>query len=95
MQDPKLEQEIVDKLIKTLQIPNPSKGEASRHEILFPAHVIGLLTVKLWQHGLLSYMQAVMSNCIKAIEDRANVISSYFFVLSLVLRNQGFCIAVT
>ncbi|KAI9141921.1 putative class V myosin [Paraphysoderma sedebokerense] len=71
LQDPKLENEIVERLVKNLKAPAMTAKDCTRREVFFPAHVIGLFVIKLWQHGLTGNMQSVMTNCMRAVLDKA------------------------
>ncbi|KAJ1512880.1 Myosin type-2 heavy chain 1 [Coelomomyces lativittatus] len=73
LQDPKLESEVMEGLIRNLVIPRSSVQECSRRQIVFPAHVIGLYCMKLWQHGLSANMSALLSGTIRTIEERVHV----------------------
>ncbi|ORZ30724.1 P-loop containing nucleoside triphosphate hydrolase protein [Catenaria anguillulae PL171] len=70
LQDPKLESEIVDGLVRNLVIPKHATQDSSRRQIVFPAHVIGLFAIKLWQHGMNSNMQSFFKAVAQAIDDR-------------------------
>ncbi|KAI9221863.1 P-loop containing nucleoside triphosphate hydrolase protein [Blastocladiella britannica] len=71
LQDPKLEQEIIDGLIRNLVIPKNATQDASRRQIVFPAHVIGMYAIKMWQHGMSSNMSTLLKHVATAVDDRA------------------------
>ncbi|KAL7749084.1 Myosin type-2 heavy chain 1 [Sorochytrium milnesiophthora] len=70
LQDPKMETEIIDKLIRNLRIPRAESMDRTRRDIVYPAHCMGLYALKLWQHGLTSNVQAVMTNFMRAMDER-------------------------
>ncbi|KAJ3235651.1 Myosin type-2 heavy chain 1 [Chytriomyces hyalinus] len=67
--DKALEEEIIDSLITNLRIPLPSTQTiATRSEIFFPAHLIGLSMKQLLLYNLGTRTQVVMSNITTAIQ---------------------------
>ncbi|KAJ3368479.1 Myosin type-2 heavy chain 1 [Allomyces arbusculus] len=76
LQDPKLESEILDGVIRNLPIPKHATQDASRRQIVFPAHILGLYSIKAWQHGMNSNMASFLKNATQAIEER--VVASNF-----------------
>ncbi|KAJ3404664.1 Myosin type-2 heavy chain 1 [Chytriomyces hyalinus] len=67
--DKALEEEIIDSLITNLRIPLPSTQTiATRSEIFFPAHLIGLSMKQLLLFNLGTRTQVVMSNITTAIQ---------------------------
>jgi myosin-5 len=70
LQDEKLEEEILEALVRSLDIPKVNGQEATRRQIVFPAHVVGLFAIKMWQHGMSSKMSQFLKNVVQAIEDR-------------------------
>ncbi|KAI9187712.1 Myosin type-2 heavy chain 1 [Blastocladiella emersonii ATCC 22665] len=71
LQDPKLEAEVVDGLVRNLVVPKQATQDCSRRQVVFPAHVIGLYAIKMWQHGMNSNMSGFLRNVAQAVEDRA------------------------
>ncbi|KAJ3067979.1 Myosin type-2 heavy chain 1 [Podochytrium sp. JEL0797] len=67
--DKALEDEIIDSLITNLRIPLPStQTVATRPEIFFPAHLIGLSMKTLLLYNLGSRTQTIMSDITTAIQ---------------------------
>ncbi|ORY51880.1 hypothetical protein BCR33DRAFT_712079 [Rhizoclosmatium globosum] len=67
--DRALEDEIVDTLISNLRIPLPStQTVATRPEIFFPAHLIGLAMKRLLLFNLGTKTQTIMGNITKSIQ---------------------------
>jgi myosin-5 len=68
LEDKALEDEIIDSLITNLRIPLPStQTVATKKEIFFPAHLIGICMVQLLQNDLGPRMQALMLNVMKGM----------------------------
>ncbi|KAI9209768.1 P-loop containing nucleoside triphosphate hydrolase protein [Polychytrium aggregatum] len=69
LEDKALEDEILDSLVTNLRIPLPStQTVATRSEIFFPSHLIGLVATQLAHFGLAQRLQVVMGNTLKAIQ---------------------------
>ncbi|KAI8617042.1 P-loop containing nucleoside triphosphate hydrolase protein [Chytriomyces sp. MP71] len=67
--DKALEEEVIDSLITNLRIPLPStQTVATRGEIFFPAHLIGLSMKQLLLFNLGTRTQVIMSNITTAIQ---------------------------
>ncbi|ORZ15681.1 P-loop containing nucleoside triphosphate hydrolase protein [Absidia repens] len=67
-----LHNEILEGLVKTLKIPLPNmQSPPSEKEIIFPAHIIGTIILKMWklgymeesEHLLYSVMDAIQKQC--------------------------------
>ncbi|KAJ3288425.1 Myosin type-2 heavy chain 1 [Rhizoclosmatium sp. JEL0117] len=70
LEDKALEDEIIDSLVTNLRIPLPStQSVASRKEIFFPAHLIGITMTQLLRHNLGVRMQLLLPNAMNAIQN--------------------------
>ncbi|KAG0070757.1 Myosin type-2 heavy chain 1, partial [Podila epicladia] len=58
-----LQEEILGGLIKNMKIPSPSLSNLPLiKEIMFPAHLIGLLTTQMWKYGYIKESERLMIN---------------------------------
>ncbi|KAJ3023781.1 UNVERIFIED_CONTAM: Myosin type-2 heavy chain 1 [Siphonaria sp. JEL0065] len=65
-----LEDEIIDSLVTNLRIPLPStQTVASRKEIFFPAHLIGICMTQLLRNNLGVRMQLLLPNAMNAVQN--------------------------
>ncbi|KAJ3357277.1 Myosin type-2 heavy chain 1 [Entophlyctis luteolus] len=70
LQDKALEDEIIDSLVTNLRIPLPStQTVASRKEIFFPAHLIGICMTQLLRNNLGVRMQLLLPNAMNSIQN--------------------------
>jgi myosin-5 len=70
MQDVKrLDEDVLDGLIRGLKIPAPSLTNPSPvKEILFPANLISLVTNEMWKYGLISESERFLANVMQVIQ---------------------------
>lgn len=78
MQDVKrLDEDVLDGLIRGLKIPAPSLTNPSiMKEILFPANLISLVTNEMWKYGLIQESERFLANVMQTIQ--AHVMVSVF-----------------
>ena len=70
MQDVKrLDEDVLDGLIRGLKIPAPSLNNPSAmKEILFPANLISLVTNEMWKYGLIPESERFLANVMQSIQ---------------------------
>ncbi|KAG5645849.1 hypothetical protein DXG03_005191 [Asterophora parasitica] len=70
MQDVKrLDEDVLDGLIRGLKIPAPSLTNPSAvKEILFPANLISLVTNEMWKYGLIQESERFLANVMQSIQ---------------------------
>jgi myosin-5 len=70
MQDVKrLDEDVLDGLIRGLKIPAPSLTHPSAvKEILFPANLISLVTNEMWKYGLIPESERFLANVMQSIQ---------------------------
>ncbi|KIM48957.1 hypothetical protein M413DRAFT_438132 [Hebeloma cylindrosporum] len=70
MQDVKrLDEDVLDGLIRGLKIPAPSITNPSAvKEILFPANLISLVTNEMWKYGLIQESERFLANVMQTIQ---------------------------
>ncbi|KAG5635547.1 hypothetical protein H0H81_010894 [Sphagnurus paluster] len=70
MQDVKrLDEDVLDGLIRGLKIPAPSlKNPSAVKEILFPANLISLVTNEMWKYGLIQESERFLANVMQTIQ---------------------------
>lgn len=75
MQDIKrLDEDILDGLIRGLKIPAPSLTNPSAvKEILFPANLISLVTNEMWKYGLIPESERFLANVMQTIQSHVMV----------------------
>lgn len=78
MQDVKrLDEDVLDGLIRGLKIPAPSLTNPSAvKEILFPANLISLVTNEMWKYGLIPESERFLANVMQTIQ--AHVMVRFF-----------------
>ncbi|KAF9382462.1 Myosin type-2 heavy chain 1 [Podila verticillata] len=70
-----LQEEIMTGLIKNMKIPSPSLSNLPLiKEIMFPAHLIGLLTTQMWKYGYIKESERLMINVMQAIQHQSMAI---------------------
>ncbi|KAK3824514.1 MAG: P-loop containing nucleoside triphosphate hydrolase protein [Linnemannia gamsii] len=70
-----LQEEILSGLIKNMKIPSPSLTNLPLiKEIMFPAHLIGLLTTQMWKYGFIKESERLMINVMQAIQQQSMAI---------------------
>ncbi|KAI1295065.1 Myosin type-2 heavy chain 1 [Mortierella claussenii] len=71
-----LQEEVMNGLIKNAKIPSPSLSTAPQlKEVMFPAHLIGLLTTQMWKYGFIKEAERLMINVMQAIQQQSMSIS--------------------
>lgn len=75
MQDIKrLDEDVLDGLIRGLKIPAPSLTNPSAvKEILFPANLISLITNEMWKYGLIPESERFLANVMQTIQSHVMV----------------------
>lgn len=75
MQDVKrLDDDVLDGLIRGLKIPAPSLTNPSAvKEILFPANLISLVTNEMWKYGLIQESERFLANVMQTIQGHVMV----------------------
>jgi len=70
MQDVKrLDEDVLDGLIRGLKIPAPSiTNPSAMKEILFPANLISLVTNEMWKYGLIQESERFLANVMQTIQ---------------------------
>ncbi|KAF9562132.1 myosin 5 [Agrocybe pediades] len=70
MQDVKrLDEDVLDGLIRGLKIPAPSlTNPSAAKEILFPANLISLVTNEMWKYGLIQESERFLANVMQTIQ---------------------------
>jgi len=70
MQDSsRLDEDVLDGLIRGLKIPAPSLNNPSAvKEILFPANLISLVTNEMWKYGLIQESERFLANVMQTIQ---------------------------
>jgi len=65
----RLDEDILDGLIRGLKIPAPSlTNPAAAKEILFPANLISLVTNEMWKYGLIAESERFLANVMQTIQ---------------------------
>jgi myosin-5 len=65
----KLDEDVLDGLIRGLKIPMPSLTNPSAvKEILFPANLISLVTNEMWKYGLIAESERFLANVMQSIQ---------------------------
>jgi len=67
-----LQNEVLNGLIKSIKIPSPSLSNLPDvKEIMFPAHMIGLITTQMWRFGFIKESERLMINVMQAIQSES------------------------
>ena len=70
----RLDEDILDGLIKGLKIPAPSLTNPSAvKEILFPANLISLVTNEMWKYGLIPESERFLANVMQTVQTHVMV----------------------
>ncbi|KAG0174050.1 Myosin type-2 heavy chain 1 [Apophysomyces sp. BC1034] len=73
LQDDLLREEILEGLIKTLEIPSPNPQSPLEHkDIVFPAQTIAQCASKMWRHGYLAESERLLFSAMNAIDKRCS-----------------------
>ncbi|OLY78766.1 Myosin-2 [Smittium mucronatum] len=71
--------EILNELISNLEVPIPNlEAEYSPPEVLFPAHLIGLCIIKMFQFNLSKRIDKLLVSCIALIQKKTMTFESDF-----------------
>ncbi|KAF9925847.1 Myosin type-2 heavy chain 1 [Linnemannia zychae] len=71
-----LQDEVLNGLIKNIKIPSPSLSNLPMNkEVMFPAHLIGILTTQMWKYGFVKESERLMINVMQSIQQQSMVIS--------------------
>ena len=77
----RLDEDVLDGLIRGMKIPVPSLTNPSAvKEILFPANLISLVTNEMWKYGLIAESERFLANVMQTIQAHVMVC---FFQISL------------
>lgn len=69
-----LDEDVLVGLIKTLKVPTPSlQNPPSSKEVLFPAHLISLVTNEMWKYGLMRESERFLANVMQTIQQHVMV----------------------
>ena len=69
MEMKRLDEDVLDGLIRGLKIPAPSlTNPAAAKEILFPANLISLVTNEMWKYGLIAESERFLANVMQTIQ---------------------------
>ncbi|KAJ3567122.1 hypothetical protein NP233_g6566 [Leucocoprinus birnbaumii] len=69
MEAKRLDEDVLDGLIRGLKIPLPSLTNPSAvKEILFPANLISLVTNEMWKYGLIAESERFLANVMQSIQ---------------------------
>ncbi|CED82498.1 myosin 5 [Phaffia rhodozyma] len=64
-----LDEDVLTGLIKALKIPVPTLQSIPTHkEVVFPAHLIGLVTNEMWKFGLIPESERFLANVMQTIQ---------------------------
>jgi myosin V len=64
-------------LIRSLKVPQPSsQNPVSEREVLFPAHLINLITSQMWRYGYVKESERFLANVMQGIQQQVMVISN-------------------
>lgn len=70
----RLDEDILDGLIRGLKIPAPSlTNPAAAKEILFPANLISLVTNEMWKYGLIAESERFLAKVLETIQKHVMV----------------------
>jgi myosin V len=73
----RLDEDILQGLIKGLKIPAPSLSNSpSVKEVLFPANLISLVTNEMWKYGLIAESERFLANVMQTIQTHVMVRST-------------------
>jgi myosin V len=76
-------------LIRSLKIPQPtSQNPVSEREVLFPAHLINLVTSQMWRYGYVKESERFLANVMQGIQQQVMVCHP-FVKLTLVSGRRG------
>jgi len=67
LEDPSLENEIIDGLVLSLEIPKPTE-QVDPKQIFYPSHIIGIFIKKMLDNGLLTRVQNIIAKVIQSIQ---------------------------
>jgi myosin V len=74
MESKRLDEDVLDGLIRGLKIPAPSiTNPPAVKEILFPANLISLVTNEMWKYGLITESERFLANVMQAIQTHVMV----------------------
>jgi myosin V len=74
----KLDEDVLEGLIKGLKIPLPSLTNPSDiKEIMFPAKIISLVTDEMWKYGLIPESERFLANVMQTIQAHVMARASY------------------
>jgi myosin-5 len=69
-----LDEDVLGQLITSLRIPPPSStAPPAQKEVLFPAHLISLITNEMWKYGMLKESERFLANVMQTIQQHVMV----------------------
>ncbi|ODQ52439.1 hypothetical protein SAICODRAFT_128837 [Saitoella complicata NRRL Y-17804] len=70
-EDDMVNEEVMLGLIQSLKIPQPSlQTPPSEREILFPAHLINLVTSEMWKYGFIKESERFLANVMQTVQEQ-------------------------
>lgn len=70
----RLDEDVLNGLIKNLKLPSPSlQTIPTAREVVFPAHLIGLVTNEMWKFGLIPESERFLANVMQTIQHHVMV----------------------
>lgn len=69
-----LDEDVLNALIKSLKLPTPSvQNPPTPKEVLFPAHLISLVTNEMWKYGLMRESERFLANVMQTVQQHVMV----------------------
>ena len=69
-----LDEDVLGSIITNLKVPQPSStNPPSAKEVLFPAHLISLITNEMWKYGMLRESERFLANVMQTIQQHVMV----------------------
>ena len=79
-----LDEDVLAGLIRHLKIPSPNlQNPPSPKEVLFPAHLISLVTNEMWKYGMMRESERFLANVMQTIQQHVMVRSSFYLSICL------------
>lgn len=81
--DEALDEDVLLGLISHLKVPNPSLSSPPfPKEVLFPAHLISLVTNEMWKYGLMQESERFLANVMQGVQQHVMVQLVLFIVVA-------------
>ena len=69
-----LDEDVLSGIIKHLKIPSPNlQSPPSPKEVLFPAHLISLVTNEMWKYGMMRESERFLANVMQTVQQHVMV----------------------